>query len=59
MIELLIAIFFAIYVVYHIFLNTPPNFPPGKNMIFFRFYEINIVIFKFNFDFNRVKILNI
>ena len=57
MIELLIAIFFAIYVVYHIFLKTPPNFPPGKNMIFFRFYEINIVIL--NFDFNRVKILNI
>ena len=44
MIELLIAIFFAIYVVYHIFLKTPPNFPPGKKMIFFRFYEINIVI---------------
>jgi len=29
MIELLIAIFFAIYVVYHLFLKTPPNFPPG------------------------------
>ena len=57
MIELLIAIFFAIYVVYHIFLKTPPNFPPGKKMIIFRFYEIDIVIF--NFNFNGEEILNI
>ena len=41
MIELLIAIFFAIYVVYHIFLKTPPNFPPGKKMISITFYEID------------------
>ena len=33
MIELLIAIFFAIYVVYHLFLKTPPNFPPGRKIM--------------------------
>ena len=33
MIELLIAIFFATYVIYHLYLKKPSNFPPGMNFI--------------------------